>query len=111
MHFKDDLMPEAKTTAAEMSKSHREVSIAEFFEKNKHLLGYENPQKSLLTVIREAVDNSLDACEEARILPDIFVQIEKADNYPDRFRIIVEDNGPGIEKANIAKVFGKLLYG
>lgn len=103
-------MPEG-INAVEMSKSQREVSVAEFFEKNKHLLGYENPQKSLLTVVREAVDNALDACEEARILPDVFVEIKKIDEKGERFKLIVEDNGPGIVKANIPKVFGKLLYG
>jgi len=50
---------------------HREISVAEFFEKNKHLLGFENAQKSIITVVKEAVDNSLDACEEDEILPEI----------------------------------------
>ena len=102
-------MPDGQITAQKLAKAHREISVAEFFEKNKHLLGYENLQKSLLTVVREAVDNALDACEEARILPTIFVEIEKLEN--DKFRIIVEDNGPGIVKKNIPKIFGKLLYG
>ncbi len=87
---------------------HREISIAEFFEKNKHILGYSNPAKALLTVVKEAVDNSLDACEEARILPDIYVRISKVgENY----KIVVEDNGPGIEREQVPRVFGKLLYG
>jgi len=86
----------------------REISIAEFFEKNKHILGYSNPSKALITCVKEAVDNSLDACEEAGILPDILVKITKID---ENYRIIVEDNGPGIEKEQIPKVFGKLLYG
>ncbi len=87
---------------------HREISVAEFFEKNKHILGYSNPAKAIITVVKEAVDNALDACEEAGILPDIFVRISKVD---DHFRVVVEDNGPGIEKEQIPKVFGKLLYG
>ncbi len=92
-----------------MTSKHREISIAEFFEKNKHILGYSNPSKALITCVREAVDNSLDACEEAGILPDILVKITKAgDNV---FRIVVEDNGPGIEKEHVPRVFGKLLYG
>ena len=86
----------------------REISIAEFFEKNKHILGYSNPSKALITCVKEAVDNSLDACEEAGILPDILVKITKTDG---NYRIIVEDNGPGIEREQIPKVFGKLLYG
>lgn len=86
----------------------REISIAEFFEKNKHILGYSNPSKALITCVKEAVDNSLDACEDAGILPDILVKITKING---NYKIIVEDNGPGIEKSQIPKVFGKLLYG
>ena len=84
-------------TAEEMAKKQREISVVEFFEKNRHLLGFDNKKKALLTTIKEAVDNSLDAAEEARILPDINVEI--IEMGPDRFRIIVEDNGPGVVKA------------
>jgi len=96
-------------TAEEMAKKQREISVAEFFEKNRHLLGFDNKKKALLTAIKEAVDNSLDACEEARILPDLNIEIIEMND--ERFRIIVEDNGPGIVKAQIPKIFGKLLYG
>jgi len=96
-------------TAEEMAKKQREISVAEFFEKNRHLLGFDNKKKALLTAIKEAVDNSLDACEEARILPDLSIEIIEMSE--ERFRIIVEDNGPGIVKAQIPKIFGKLLYG
>jgi DNA topoisomerase VI subunit B len=106
------LEPEkAKTrqTAESMAARQREISISEFFSKNRHLLGFDNPQKALLTAVKEAVDNSLDACEEAGILPVLKVEIKML--AEDRFRISVEDNGPGIVKAQIPKVFGKLLYG
>ncbi|HID43491.1 MAG TPA: DNA topoisomerase VI subunit B [Archaeoglobaceae archaeon] len=93
--------------AEELAKKQREISIAEFFEKNKHVLGYSNPSKSLITCVREAVENSIDACEDARILPDIFIKIDKNDHL----KIVVEDNGPGIVKEQIPKIFGKLLYG
>ncbi|MBW6451338.1 MAG: DNA topoisomerase VI subunit B [DPANN group archaeon] len=106
----DDIEPTIGTTIADkLAKQHREISIAEFFERNKHLLGFENLQKSLLTCVREAVDNSLDACEDARILPNIYVELK--DLGANKFKIIIEDNGPGIVKANVGKVFGKLLYG
>ncbi|OYT34425.1 MAG: DNA topoisomerase VI subunit B [Candidatus Aenigmarchaeota archaeon ex4484_52] len=102
-------MEKIQTRADELAKEHKEISVAEFFEKNKHLLGYENLQKSLLTCVREAVDNALDACEEMNVLPDIYIEIKKIKE--NRFKLIVEDNGPGIVKEHIANIFGKLLYG
>jgi len=98
-----------KNKAYDMAKKQREISVAEFFSRNRHLLGFDNKRKALLTTIKEAVDNSLDACEEARILPE--VNIQAIDMGNDRFRIIVEDNGPGIIKSQIPKIFAKLLYG
>ncbi len=95
--------------AYEMAKTQREISVAEFFEKNRHLLGFDNKRKALLTTVKEAVDNSLDACEEARILPE--VSIEVIDMQSDRFRVIVEDNGPGVIKKQVPNIFAKLLYG
>lgn len=99
----------ADPIATKLAEKQRAVSVAEFFERNRHLLGFDNKRKALLTVVKEAVDNSLDACEEARILPEISVQI--IEMSPERFRIIVEDNGPGIVKKQIPNVFAKLLYG
>lgn len=97
------------TKAHEMAKNQRDISVAEFFEKNRHLLGFDNKRKALLTTIKEAVDNSLDACEEAGILPEIHVDIVDMGN--DRYRVKVEDNGPGIIKSQIPNIFAKLLYG
>jgi DNA topoisomerase-6 subunit B len=98
------------STAEEMARQQREISVAEFFTKNRHLLGFDNPRKALLTTIKEGVDNSLDACEEAGILPDVKVVIEPRDEE-DRFRVTIEDNGPGILKKQIPRIFAKLLYG
>ena len=96
-------------SAEELAKKQREISIAEFFEKNRHLLGFDNPRRALLTAVKEAVDNALDACEEARVLPEINIElIQLAET---RFRMIVEDNGPGIVRAQLPKIFAKLLYG
>lgn len=128
-----------KPIAIELAKKQREISVAEFFEKNRHLLGFDNKRKALLTTIKEAVDNALDACEEAKVLPEINVEVvdmsakkervvkeipeeqttlisEEVSPLPspeksDRFRVIVEDNGPGIVKKQIPNIFAKLLYG
>lgn len=99
----------AEPIAVKLAEKQRAVSVAEFFERNRHLLGFDNKRKALLTVVKEAVDNSLDACEEARILPEINVQI--VEMAPEKFRVIVEDNGPGIVRKNIPNVFARLLYG
>ncbi|MEM4755913.1 MAG: DNA topoisomerase VI subunit B [Candidatus Woesearchaeota archaeon] len=104
--------PPAKTTAQiaeEMSSKQREIGVAEFFARNRHLLGFDNKRKALLTTVKEAVDNALDACEEAGILPEVSVEIIQMDE--NRYRVIVEDNGPGITKDQIPKIFAKLLYG
>lgn len=95
--------------AVELAKKQKVVSVAEFFERNRHLLGFDNKRKALLTVVKEAVDNAIDACEEARILPEVNVQILDMGN--DRFRVVVEDNGPGIVKKQVPNIFAKLLYG
>jgi DNA topoisomerase-6 subunit B len=98
-----------ETIAEKMAKDMKEVSVAEFFEKNRHLLGYENPAKALLTVVKEAVDNSLDACGEAGILPEIKVVVKPANT--EKFKVIVEDNGPGVIESKVPYAFGKFLYG
>ena len=92
-----------------MAKAQRDISVSEFFAKNRHLLGFDNPRKALLTTVKEAVDNSLDACEEAGILPEIWVHIEQT--AAQRYKVGVQDNGPGILKKQIPLIFGKLLYG
>ncbi len=95
--------------AEQMARKQREISISEFFTKNRHLLGFDNPSKALLTTIKEAVDNSLDACEEGGILPNIYVEVTTL--AEDRYCVLVRDNGPGIVRAQVPKIFGKLLYG
>jgi len=98
-----------ESIAEKMARDMKEVSVAEFFEKNRHLLGYENSAKALLTVVKEAVDNSLDATTEAGILPEIKISLKPAN--ADRFKIISEDNGPGVMETKVPLAFGKFLYG
>ncbi|MEM9082272.1 MAG: DNA topoisomerase VI subunit B [Planctomycetota bacterium] len=132
-----------RVTAEVLAAKQREISVSEFFAKNRHLLGFDNPRKATLTAVKEAVDNALDACEEAGILPDILVELQQLDSKGkpikqfasakpteqgeegkkkskdgkkgeaggDRFKVIVQDNGPGIVRRQIENIFGKLLYG
>jgi len=98
-----------RKTAEDMAAEQKEISVSEFFEKNKHLLGFDNPTKALMMCVKEAVDNSLDACEEAGIVPDLIVKVKAVKE--DVYRISIQDNGPGIVKEQLPKIFGKLLYG
>jgi DNA topoisomerase-6 subunit B len=117
----DGEAPESKApiTAAEMGARQREISVSEFFTKNRHLLGFDNPRKALLTCVKEAVDNALDASEEAGILPEVVVKLEvvsdgaavPAPSQANRFRLTVIDYGPGIVRHQIPPIFAKLLYG
>ncbi len=127
-----------RVTAETMAAKQRDISVSEFFAKNRHLLGFDNPRKALLTSVKEAVDNSLDACEEAGILPEIVVVIEELeentrtakqatakeepaeDGKPGKkgkaqqsakYRVTVVDNGPGIVRKQVENVFGRLLFG
>ena len=101
--------PVVRLTAHDLAARQREISVSEFFTKNRHLLGFDSPAKALLTTVKEAVDNALDACEEAGILPDLLIEIGEISET--RYRVAVQDNGPGIVKAQIPKIFGQLLYG
>src|ERR671931_1496491 len=111
--------PKPVVSAVEMGARQREISVSEFFTKNRHLLGFDNPRKALLTCVKEAVDNALDACEEAGILPEVVVKLAVASNeknppppsQANRFRITVIDYGPGIVRQQIPRIFAKLLYG
>lgn len=101
---------EGNTNAHRMAAKQQEISVTEFFEKNKHILGFDSRSKSLLMGIKEAVDNALDACEEAGFLPDVYVSVERLAE-DDEYRITIEDNGPGIVHKMMGNVFGRLLYG
>ena len=97
------------TIADELAKKQREISVSEFFERNKHILGFDNTTRALITAVKEGVDNALDACEEAKVLPEIRVEIHEGED--DEYTLVLEDNGPGIVKRQVPNVFGRLLYG
>ena len=114
------LAKKAGLSADQMGKQQREISVSEFFTKNRHLIGFDNPRKALLTAVKEAVDNALDASEEAHILPEVIVKLEAVGegNSPPppasqatRFRVTFIDFGPGIVRQQIPRIFAKLLYG
>ncbi|VVB51294.1 Type 2 DNA topoisomerase 6 subunit B [uncultured archaeon] len=107
-------MAEAEETipvksADKLFEEFREVSVTEFFRKNKAHLGYAGKLRSLTTIIHEVVTNSLDACEEAGILPEVTVEIKQMGE--DHYRFICQDNGPGIPRKHIEGVFGQMLAG
>src|ERR1051326_6019014 len=123
----------AKTVAEELAKKQKEISVSEFFERNKHILGFDSSIRALITSVKEAVDNALDACEEASILPELRIEIRRPPSAgppggsapqsreaaggaapqrgPEELTMIVEDNGPGIVKAQVGNIFARLLYG
>jgi DNA topoisomerase VI subunit B len=88
-------------------------STAEYFAKNLQQVGFSSPLKAVLTTLKEAVDNSLDACEQQEILPDLEIEVIKvgtgSTKNTDLIKIVVEDNGPGIDADDLAKVFGEYL--
>ncbi|HLD78093.1 MAG TPA: DNA topoisomerase VI subunit B [archaeon] len=102
----------AQKSAEELAKQAKAISVSEFFEKNRHLLGYDNKIKALLIIVKEAVDNAIDATEEARILPEVSVKVQQlGDEKSEKYKLVIKDNGPGIVKNQIPKIFGTLLYG
>jgi DNA topoisomerase-6 subunit B len=99
-----------RATAESMASKQQDISVSEFFAKNRHLLGFDNPRKALLTTVKEAVDNSLDACEEAAISAGDLGS-HSSRRLPIASKSRIQDNGPGIMKKQIPLIFGKLLYG
>lgn len=95
------------------SKSITTSSTAEYFSKNLQQVGFSSMVKAVLTTLKESVDNSLDACEENGILPEIEIWVEKIGTgtlkAADKVCIRVLDNGPGIDPEDVPKVFGEYL--
>jgi DNA topoisomerase-6 subunit B len=92
----------------QLAKEFKEYSVAEFFKKNRQMLGYSGKVRSLTTIIHEYVTNSVDSAEDAKILPDIKVEIQELN---DHLKVIVEDNGTGIPRSKVGNALGELLSG
>ena len=106
-------MPRKRQGQAQvLAEKFREMSVAEFFAKNRELAGFSNPVRALYQTVRELVENSLDATDTHRILSSIYVRIEEAESGGDKkvYRVTVEDNGIGIPPDHIANAFGRVLY-
>lgn len=100
----------AKSSADKIFTNFKEHSVAEFFKKNKQMLGFSGKVRSLTTIVHEYVTNSIDACEEAGVLPEIEVIITEVSKN-DRYKVSVRDNGPGIPKKHLGKALGQMLAG
>jgi DNA topoisomerase VI subunit B len=60
------------------------------------------PQSEFAAVVlKELIDNSLDACETAGVAPAVIATVDKEDGA---IRICVSDNGPGIPSEVVRKV-------
>jgi DNA topoisomerase-6 subunit B len=102
-----------RSTARELAKQMKEISFSEFIATNPHLVGFESSVKMIPMSIHEILTNSLDACESAGILPEVWIDLKSLDDRGrlKRYKLTVRDNGPGIMPRNVPLVFGKLLYG
>ncbi|MDO8625127.1 MAG: DNA topoisomerase VI subunit B [Candidatus Diapherotrites archaeon] len=105
----DDEENDKGMTAQQLEKEFKEHSVAEFFKKNKQMLGLSGKIKTLTTIVHEYVSNSLDACEEAHVLPNIEVRISELGD--EHYEVTVTDNGPGLTKDTLGKALGQLLAG
>ncbi|MEM0445702.1 MAG: DNA topoisomerase VI subunit B [Nitrososphaerota archaeon] len=92
-----------------------QISPADFFYRNRDIAGFSSPARSIYMSIRELVENSLDACEIGKILPEISVELssegEVGNSGTEIYRLIVRDNGIGVDGDYIPKAFGTVLYG
>ncbi|MCC7569907.1 DNA topoisomerase VI subunit B [Candidatus Micrarchaeota archaeon] len=89
----------------------KEHSVAEFFKKNRQMLGFSGKVRSLTTIVHEYVTNSLDAAEEAKILCDVTIKLEELDKETGHYKITAEDNGSGIPENLMGKALGQMLAG
>src|SRR5919197_6258645 len=68
---------------------------SEFFIDNSALAGFTG-ERIIYMAVRELIENSLDSCESAHILPNISLCLNLSDPANDMWFISCEDNGIGI---------------
>lgn len=85
------------------------ISAADFFYKNREIAGFDNPVRATYTIIRELVENALDACEQYSIKPEIRVKL--IDEGESIYRLKVEDNGIGVPYEQVPYAFAQILFG
>lgn len=94
---------------SELFEEFKELTASEFFRRNKQMLGFSGKIRSLTIVFHELITNSLDACEEAGILPDITIELKRLGK--DHYLLKHADNGPGIPENYITKVYCQMFAG
>ena len=85
------------------------LTPSEFFEKNKQMLGFTGKIRSLTIVFHELITNSFDAAEQAGILPEINIDLQRLGK--EHYILRHSDNGPGIPEDFIMEVYCKMFAG
>lgn len=91
------------------STKFKQLSPAEFFYNNRSMAGFDNPTRAVYTVMRELIENSLDACDAHGIKPLIFVSLKRV--AADELEVLIADNGVGVPSRYIADAFGRVFFG
>ena len=97
-----------------MAQTFEEISAADFFYRNRDIAGFTNPSRAIFVAIRELVENSLDAAESHRLVPDVYVRLSyegEATKDTQIYKLRVEDNGIGVPPRHIPSAFGQILFG
>lgn len=105
----NDYTQPVESVAQRLSKQQKKISISQFLETNRQMLGFSSPGRNLFITVKQITDNAMDAADDAGMLPSIEINITRI--KPKLYRVHIQDYGPGIVKENVPKVFGTLLYG
>jgi len=90
------------------------MSPSDFFYRNREIAGFSNPSRAIYAAVRELLENSLDACEAQKALPEIFLRITEvtaSESGSNIYIMRISDNGTGLPPEEIPNCFGKVFYG